>query len=500
MKKYISCLLLATMFGFTFCTSPLEEKLYSSQNIDDFYQNKAQADLALSGIYSVLWSGYIYKDGKNVAMGDFPGETMMAYRQRDENDLFAWTISSPQFQNLWSACYQGIDRANQLIDRISKSSVTDDTKNDAIGQAKFLRALFYFNLVKAFGGVPLHITATSNISDVSKPRGTVDEVYAQIISDLKDSETKLSPFNASKHAAGYATSGAAKALLAKVFLQHREWSNAAAKAKEVIDLKVYDLIKDYAQIWDPAKKNGSEQIFSIQHNNGGDSNSSYGEHMVYWFCPPGFTLNGNSIQFAKDGSTFEQVEPEFYNSTPNTYRKWQTMRDRMPKYLKLGTTTWISDTVKLDGIYLVKYYFPDYATGYLQTGVNFTILRYSDVLLTYAEALNEANSSPTAEAYAAINKVRQRARAVGTTYEQPASIYPDLAGLTKDQFRKAILDERAAEFIGEGERRNDLNRYDLLISKAAGQGISNIKPGYVLFPIPVNEIKLNPLLIQNQDY
>ena len=138
-------------------------------------------------------------------------------------------------------------------------------------------------------------------------------------------------------------------------------------------------------------------------------------------------------------------------------------------------------------------------TGYLQTGVNFAILRYSDVLLTYAEALNEANSGPTTEAYNAINKVRQRARAVGTAFEQPASIYPDLAGLTKAQFRQAILDERAAEFVGEGERRNDLNRYDLLLTVGNSFGVA-AKPGNVLYPIPDAEIKLNPLLKQNPDY
>jgi len=148
----------------------------------------------------------------------------------------------------------------------------------------------------------------------------------------------------------------------------------------------------------------------------------------------------------------------------------------------------------------VKYYHPDYSTGYLQTGVNFTVLRYSDILLTYAEALNESGVAPTTEAYDAINKVRRRARAVGTANEQPESVYPDLSGLTKEAFRKAILDERAAEFIGEGERRNDLNRYDLFISTAEAQGVTGIKPGYVLYPIPQNEINLNPLLEQNPDY
>ena len=500
MKKYINILLLISTLGLVCCKQPLEEKMYSAQLIDDFYQNNDQAQLALAGIYSVLWTGYIYKNAYYNKLGDFPGEAeKVSGSGKDAYDIFAWTVSDSQIQYLWTACYQGIDRANQLIDRIGKSNVTDAVKNDAAGQAKFLRALFYFDLVRAFGGVPLHISATSSIADVAKSRNTSEEVYAQIIADLKDSETMLSPFNAAKHAAGYATSGAAKALLAKVYLQHKEWANAAAKAKELIDLNVYSLMKDYSQIWDPAYKNKSEQIFSIQHNNGSDNNSNYGEHLVYLFCPQGYTLNGVGIQFAKDGQTFGQVEKGYFNSRPNTYRKWNSMRDRMPKYLKVGSTSWVNDTVKLQEIYVVKYYFPDLTTGYLQTGVNFTILRYSDVLLTYAEALNESNNGPSIEAYTAINLVRQRARATGTAFAQPASLYPDLSGLTKAQFRQAILDERAEEFIGEGERRNDLNRYDLLLTVGNNYGVA-VKPGYVLYPIPSAEIKLNPLLKQNPDY
>jgi len=500
MEKYLKILLLILTIGLTSCTKPLDEKLYSTVKIDDFYQNAEQAELAISGIYTELWNGYIYKNAYYVTMGDLPGETMKTTGTGvSDHDIYTWTASNSLYGYLWSGCYQGIDRANQLIDRIAKSNVTDAVKNNATGQAKFLRALFYFDLVRAFGGVPLHVTATTGLADVAKARNTSDEVYAQIIADLKDSETLLSPFDAAKHKAGYATSGAAKALLAKVYLQHKEWANAAAKAKELIGLNIYSLMKDYAQIWDPAYKNGSEQIFSIQHNNGSDSNSNYGEHLVYLFCPKGYTYNGVGIQFAKDGTSLAQVEKAYFNSRPKTYRKWNSMRDRMPKYLKVGSTTWVNDTIKLEEIEIVKYYFPDYTTGYLQTGVNFTILRYSDVLLTYAEALNEANNGPTKEAYDAINKVRQRARAVGTVYEQPSSIYPDLSGLTKDQFRKAILDERAEEFIAEGERRNDLNRYDLLFTVGNNYNVT-VKPEYVLFPIPSNELILNPLLKQNPGY
>lgn len=504
MKKYIEFLfLIIFVLGFSGCS--LNEEIYSNQNVEDFYKSEEEIDLALNGAYSLFWDGYIYKNGAYVQLGDWPTDIMTTTPNKSTWDLFAWTVSENYFDQLWEASYKMINRCNEIIERIKNSNVTDAEKNNAIGQSEFLRGLCYFNLVKAFGGVPLHITATASLSDVNKARSTADEVYVQIISDLKDAYTRLSPFDMAKHKAGYATNGAAEALLAKVYLQQRDWANAAATAKEVINMKVYDLYKDYSQIWDPAYKNGSEQIFSIQHNNGGDNTTNYGEHMTFFLCPKGYSLaDGTGLMFTLDDSNAGawEVDADFFNKSPNTYRKWWSIRDRMPRYLITGAKSinWIEDTVKLQRVNIVKYYHPNYSTGYLQTGVNFTVLRYSDMLLTYAEALNESNNGPSTEAYDAINKVRRRARAVGTAYEQSESVYPDLSGLTKDAFRKAILNERAAEFIGEGERRNDLNRYDLFISTAESQGVTGIKPGYILYPIPQNEINLNPLLKQNPDY
>lgn len=503
MKKYINYLFLIITVVFPGCS--LDEDIYSNQNVDDFYKSADEAALALNGAYSQFWDGYIYKNGSYVQLGDWPTDLMTTTPNKNTWDLFAWTVSENYFDNLWEASYTMINRCNEIIERVGNSDLTDAVKDNFIGQSEFLRALCYFNLVKDFGGVPLHITATAGLSDVNKARNTADEVYAQIVLDLKDAYTRLSPFDATKHSEGYATNGAAKALLAKVYLQQRDWADAATTAKEVMDMKVYDLYKDYSQIWDPDYKNGSEQIFSVQHNNGGDNSSNYGEHIAYFLCPKGYSLSdGTGIEFTlnDDQAGSWEVDADYFKNSPDTYRKWWSIRDRMPRYIITGAATinWIEDTVKLQRVNIVKYYHPDYSTGYLQTGVNFTVLRYSDVLLTYAEASNEANDGPTQAAYDAINLVRERARAVNTVHEQPESVYPDLSGLNQETFRKAVLDERAAEFVGEGERRNDLNRHDLFISTAEAQGVTGIKAGYVLYPIPQNEMNLNPLLEQNPDY
>ncbi len=498
MKNFIRisiCFLLLTGAGS--CTDSLDEKVYSYQNQDDFYNNAQEATLALSGVYSVLWD-YIYKDAYQVIMGDLPGEVLHAGLIRNEFDLFAWTVSTPHFENFWIACYKGINRANSLLDRMNPS-IPDATKNSIQGQAKFLRALYYFHLVRAFGGVPLHVKATVDVNSVSLPRSSAAEVYAQIIADLKDAETLLGAFNASNHSAGYATSGAAKALLAKVYLQNKQWGDAAAKAKEVMDMGVYGLLNDYSLIWEPENKNGVEQIFSVQN---GSSNNvpGLGDNVYHWMALPKVLVNNKQVEFAIDGDMRAEGDTALFRKEPKTHRLWHSVRTVMPYYFPVGSYAMVNDTVSLIRPYVIKFFHPDLTTKLLRSGVNTTILRYSDILLTYAEAINEQNG-PNAEALDALNKVRRRARAAGTAFQQPEAVYPDItSGLTQSQFRDVLLLERAREFVGEGERRNDLNRHGLLLQAAAEQGATKLKNGYVLYPIPNVQIGLNPLLQQNPDY
>jgi hypothetical protein len=498
MKKYIkllTCALFAT--GMTSCADSLNEKIYSYQNQDDFYSNQDEANLGLNGVYAAMWS-YIYKDAYQVTMGDIPGEILHSEPVPNEFDRFAWTVSTPQLDNFWLACYRGINRANTLIDNINPTIATT-TRNEIVGQAKFLRALYYFHLVKTFGGVPLHIEATRDLSKVALPRSTEQEVYAQIITDLKEAETLMGPFSSSRHNAGYATSGSAKALLAKVYLQNKQWLEAAAKAKEVMDMGVYSLMADYSLLWRPDNRNNLEQIFSIQ--NGSNNNvPNMGDNTYYSMTVPKLMLNGKQVEFAIDGGVRTEVDTAYFRKEPQTHRLWNSARNKMPYYFPVGSYAIVNDTVQLERPYVVKYFHPDLSTKLLRSSVNTTVVRFSDMLITYAEATNEL-SGPTAEAIEALNRVRRRARAVGTPFEQPASVYPDVeSGLTKEDFREVILAERGREFIGEGERRNDLNRHGLLLKAAAAQGAINVKAGYVRYPIPSNQIGLNPLLAQNDDY
>ncbi|MBX6361860.1 MAG: RagB/SusD family nutrient uptake outer membrane protein [Acidobacterium ailaaui] len=483
------------------CNKALVEKPYSAISLDNFYTSTDQANVALAGIYYILWQQYLYKDGAWLDLNDVTGGALESYPQHRIYDSYSWSVDDPNLEGMWSALYQGINRANVLLDKLQNSNVAD--KNDIMGQALFLRGLFYFDLVVTFGGVPIYTHGTYGLDSIYKPRSTADEVYAQIISDLTQAASLMSPYNESNHQAGMATSGAALALLADVYAQHRDWANAAKYAKQVIDMGVFGLDADYEHVFDPAFNNDKEKIFSIQHINGGDATSEIGEHLVYLASPQTATLpDGTNVQFFLNlaKSVDWVANRSFFASTPATYRRWYTMRDKMPFYYKSGSTTLTYDTVDLPAPFIVKYYHLDPSTGTNLTGVDFPIIRYSDVLLKYAEALNEVNHGPTSDAYNAINMVRERARAVGTPYQQPASVYPDLSNLTYEQFRDSVLTEEEREFVGEGHRRLDLLRHGLFISDAIARGITSATPDDTLFPIPAEEISKNPKLTQNPGY
>ncbi|MBO0949426.1 RagB/SusD family nutrient uptake outer membrane protein [Fibrella forsythiae] len=491
------------------CKDILDEKVFSQVAVDAFYKTSDQAQLALNGVYTRLWDD-TYRDGQWVTLGDVTAGTLIGGgsangsgdRSGVTNDFntFSWNSDALELSTAWDYFYAAINRSNVLIDKLAASSISNKAKLD--GEARFLRALFYFNLVRLFGGVPLQTQGTTDLSEVSKPRSTADEVYALIVKDLETAATELSPYSEADHTAGKATSLGATALLAKVYLQQRQWAKAATEAKKVIDSKAFDLMADYENIVNPDFRNGKEMIFSIQH--GGNANSTsqlYQTRMIYLFGPPAMSLpNGTSIQFhlLKDLVIF-QVRKDVFNNTPNTYRKWWSVRDRMPYYYKNGIKELVRDTVKMYAPFLTKFNRVDFSTGILREGVDYPLIRYSDVLLTYAEATNEVGG-PTADAYEAINKVRRRARAVGTANAQPASMYPDLSGLTQAQFRDAVLAEYAQEFIGEGHYRWDLLRHDRLITNAKQLGISAAADKHLLFPIPALQLSRNTSLKQNPGY
>ncbi|MBO0321519.1 RagB/SusD family nutrient uptake outer membrane protein [Muricauda sp. CAU 1633] len=514
-KKYKSWILVMLMALCLTNCSDLEENVYSQVNVSEFYTTEDQAQLALNGVYSIFLGGDIYRDGIWTTLGDVTAFTLKGGGSANgsgdrsgvdnEWNTYTWTADALEFSTEWNSNFGALNRANTLIDKVEGSSISESAKSNIIGQAKFMRAFIYFDLVKLFGGVPIYTNGTSDLSLADIPRNSQEEVYAQIISDLQDAQSALSPFNASEHALGKASYASATALLAKVYLQQRNWQAAAQEAKKVIDMNQFALQANYENTFNPDTQNGSEQIFSIQAGGTGNENSQiYQTRFIYLAGPPAQNLSdGRSVIFhsLKDVVIY-QADQDFFNATPDTYRKWWTMREKMPYYYlnSVSEANLVMDTVQMYAPFLLKYHRINFSSGTLREGVNFPIIRYSDVLLIYAEALNEANGGPSAEAYNAINSVRRRARAVGTTSEQPESTYPDLSGLSQGQFRDAVLDEYAREFAGEGHFRYDLLRHDRLISHAQANGASAAEEKHKLFPIPSTQTSVNENLVQNPGY
>jgi hypothetical protein len=368
----------------------------------------------------------------------------------------------------WTQHYRGIDWANVAIDNISVMQIDTTLRNRLVRESKFVRALLYFNLVRLFGDVPLVLHQAANASETTVTRTSAEEVYTQIMSDLKDAE-KL-PVTYSGNDIGRATSGAAKTLLAKIYLTRKDWPSATAKLLEVINGPYgYDLFGNYADVFNKSTKNGKEHIFSIQFLSNSGANNSRDRIMTDVFSgfsskiPP--DLPADSSLYRSYAKTDTRKDVTFFSTLPNP-------TTGLPfKFKYLGLRKYVDTTQMLTPV---------------ESGINFPVLRYADVLLMYAEVINE-QSGPTAEAYHAINLVRERAK------------IPDLTtALSQSNFRDSVYRERRWELVQEGHRWFDLVREGKLVESVKKiPAKSAVGDKHNLFPIPQAEINVNAKITQN---
>lgn len=468
----------------------LTEVPESNQTTEQFYRNESDAVAAVNAIYSGLNSSgqtlynSLLQIGVEMATDDYEAGPRARNAHVRAISGLTHDPSNDRMQQLWKQNYDLINRSNIAIDRISlidKANISDNIRNRTINEAKFLRALNYFNLVRWFGDIPivLHETTSLTPGSLYVNQSPADSVYAQIIRDLKDAENLPAPLQYTSADAGRASSGSAKSLLAKVYLTHKDWSLAAQKSKEVIDLKWYDLFDEFADVFNVATKNGKEHIFSAQFKGNfnfvGNSLASRAAATE----PPG--ING-------DYADALHIAGGLYASFSNSdKRKVVTFVSQMVSPTDGKTYTFTPP-------HFHKYYDPGVIGNQGQSSKNLPIIRYAEVLLIYAEAKNEANNGPTDSTFWAIDKVRTRA---GIARLQDT--YP---GLTIDQFRDSVFQERRKELVFEYQRWFDLARrgatYYVNTLKAAGKTAA--APRHIHFPIPQREIDLNPNLHQNPDW
>lgn len=480
MKLTASLLLTTVLLALVGCEKILEEKPESFFEEGNSFQTARDATSSINGVYNRLRGVY---NMTIINLADVSGEELEVNpfnAEAREIDRNLFTSGLDVFDRFYTNSYVLIDRANRVIANVPKIAMDTKLRDQVVGEAKFVRALAYFNLVRAFGDVPLVTSPTADVVNVALSRTAATEVYQQIVQDLRDAEAVLPLRYTVASEIGRATSGAAKSILAKVYLTLKDYTNAAAKAKEVIDSKVYTLVPNYRDVFPPERKNGPEHIFSVQYS---CLLASYGSPMAEAFAIV-FTY---PVQQA--GGTYYPTPYHVNSYQPGDLRKdvnvvTQGVNPQTGAIIRPGAD---------QGPGSNKYWDP-LACGRQQARNNFMVIRYADVLLMYAEALNEL-SGPTADAYAAINSIRARARGGAAVTTGPQ----DLKGLTKEQFRDAVLQERSWELCFEGHRRWDLLRTGKYIETLTKAGVP-VSEKNLLYPIPQNEIDVNPALKQNPGY
>lgn len=481
MKKIILPAIFITALALVSCTKELEQEPHVIY-YDNYYKTADDALTAVNAAYDVLGSVSQYSSNlwlvQDVASDDCNARVTLNDPNLHEFNSYAIKTTNSYLSHIWQGSYLCISRANIVLDRVPLISMDTALKARILGEARFLRALNYFNLVRLFGDVPL---VTAPISPNLTPeetypfRAPLNTVYNQIREDLLKAAASLPAKYTSPNDKGRATRGAALGTLAKVHLTTGDWAEAAATAKQVMDLNVYSLYPDYASNFKEANKNGVESVFEVQFYKKVPAECS---QMVISGLPsiPGLFNAGVEIMLPTQ---------DLLNSfDSNDYRKPVTFFDHYWSY------TFEPHIWK----YWDQVAYKPAATS--ASGADFFVMRYSEILLIYAEALSEANGGPTAEAYDAVNLVRARAR------NGNSSALPDLSGLSKDDFRKAVLNERRHEFVNEGHRWFDLVRTGTLaesVKRAKGDQ-ANPMPWNYLFPIPQRERDNNPNLTQNPGY
>ena len=467
------------LLGSLFSCEVLNQQPESSFTPTNFYKNADDAKAAVSAVYDPLNSSNLYAQVmwilQDQATDDAEWGNGRSTANQPKNDLdkYTFTPATNTFQSIWTSVYQAINRANTVIARVPAVPMDNDLKARYIAEAKFMRGFYYFTLVRLFGGVPIITAETTSLDNLSTARATADDVYKLIVQDFTDAEATL-PTTYSTADRGRATKGAAKAFLSKVYLTRQDWANASTKAKEVIDLSTYDLWANFADAFAIANKNGKEAVFEMQALSGGFGEGSW----MQGYMRPNFDRVNGVAGFGDDPPT------------ENLYRTYRADDKRRNVTLRLysTTTTPAAPASVVFPCYVYKYLDPT-ATANGDGGNNYPIIRYPDVLLTYAEALNEQGAN-NANAYTTINRIRNRAGLPNLT-----------PNLSQAQFRDSLLLERRLELAFEGHRWFDLVRTKRLISVMKAQNPTIlVDEHHYLFPIPQTERDINPQLTQNPGY
>lgn len=461
----------------------LELAPVSQTNVADFYKTAEDMSLAVNAAYSGLHLtgsyGYhmatipeLRSDNTQLSwmQGDPNRETIIEFQIQTNNSLI---------EEMWEDSYHGILRCNVVLDRIGSIEMEQSLKDRYIGEVKFLRALTYFNLVRLFGEVPLILKEVKSVEEgYEYGRTPLADVYAQIIKDLKEAAESL-PLSYPEADIGRATSGAAKALLGKVYLTQKDYTAAAIMLQEVIDLNLYGLLPDYSDLWNLSNENSMESIFEVQFKKGGfGTGSAYANGAPPKFSAPYTVAVGTARGHMSPTEGMEAA-----------YEEGDKRKDiSMASGWMDGDGNFVPDK------WVLKYMDVPFVDGDAEN--NWPVLRFADVLLMYAEALNEVGYEPNGIAFDLLNQVRNRAGLASKTSDNSD---PELRIANQEEFRLALEQERRVEFAFEGHRLFDLVRTGRFVEVMSE--FYPVQEHQKLFPVPQSQIDINPDKIkQNPGY
>jgi starch-binding outer membrane protein, SusD/RagB family len=493
MKNLIKVIFTLLVFAFGSCSDFLSEELNGTYSNATFYKTEAHAMLAITGVYNS--TSFVSTDNDLWVFGDVASDdAMKGGLAGDQSDIqfideFNYSRNNGALEKFWKHYYEGISRANYLLYYGPDIPMNIDRKNRILGEAKFLRAYFYFNLVNIFGEVPLKLNPPINPDEINKPKSPTSDVYAQIEKDLQEAIVVLDDSYTGADI-GRATKGAALGLLAKTFLYQEKWDDALTAIAAVDALGLYSLTPVYKNNFLDSTQNNSESLFEIQHLS--NQSPKLGSHLDQYFSPPkdnGYYFNVPLQDFVDE---FELTpgdipDPRLDYTVGRAGEKWVNGEDFDPAWSPTG--------------YLQKKHVQPLKEEPIigDASLNYVYLRYADILLMKAEALNELNRS--SEALLPLNMVRKRARE-SYIYDENLSgfgtvlvdLLPDVVSTNQLTVRDAIRHERRVELGFEFHRFFDLMRYGQSAAEAAlaGTGFTYAQNRY--FPIPQSELDTNPMI------
>ncbi len=478
------------------CSDFLEEIDKSNFTLENYFTRPEHATSVVNATYEslrpILQSGF---NGGPWMMTEFATGLAETELGQAQNSLFIRSLinnSDNEYgQSYWTTYYRGIANANLAIARIPEIEMDQVLKNRLLGEARFLRAYYYFHLVRLFGSIPL-ITQPIDLTspEMYAEPASVEAIYNQIVEDLNTAEASGLPIH---EGTGRVSMGAVKTMLSSVYLTMAGYPLqkgndyfllAANKAKEVMDSGQFGLFSEYNQLNAVELKNQGEHIFMVQ--------------FAAFIVPSTWQVSiipynrGISAYNDETGGIFANAD--FVRSFEQGDKR---VREKQFFYTEYTLRANRNQTMQLGDYYIWKHFDEEAQLNSTSSGMNWPIYRYAEVLLTYAEAINEAQG-PTAEAYAAINQIRRRAE------------LPELNGLSQDALRNAIWKERWFELCYENKTWFDMVRLRKAFNVLTGQFEEYVGHQFsygptlsereLLFPIPTAEVRNNTNLRQNPGY